>query len=351
MKHVFYIQNYTTFQVVNSLILEEELNKEECIFFFGRGFAPPETTIKSIDLTPFTLSYPIAFWKNWRTVYNNKKAIREIIAQEIQMKYIFYFPFTNLYFVRMICDHKNCETFNCLEDGVSAYWTVEERRNAFINDSLKSFIYAVKIFFTHYFTYFPINIISYWRYYRKGYSKFYTLGNCGFPGIANRVVLTSVKSIKPESELMSIKYLYAPAALVEKNLVTLKTFKNSLVNLFTILRENEEKSIIVHYRFHPLTSMNSKNMDEYQAVFDQLPGINFVELSKHIALEDLLFHTNAALITDISSVAIYAQSFNKKIVSYNEIIASFEPNFRKVVKQQPQKLRNLLKYAEITKSK
>ena len=343
--HVFYIQNYTTFLVVNSLINHENLNNDDCLFLFGRAFSPETSTIQSIDLTPFTINYSIKFWKNWNKIFLNKRSINKIVEEQIKLNYIFYFPFTQLYFVRMICDHKKCISFNCLEDGVSAYWSIKERKKIFFKNTFISLIYSVKIFFNHYFTYLPIHLIAYLRYLEKGYRIFYTIGENGFLGTRKRIVLKSVVSSKPISEYMSMQYLYAPAALVEKSSIKIETFINSMKQVFKQLQENE--SITIHYRFHPLTTLNSKNMNHYKEVLNGFVNIQFIEIPKGIALEDILYHNNAVLITDISSIAIYANSYKKKVITYNKIISIYEPSFQKEVDIQPLILRNLLNTCEI----
>lgn len=342
-KHVFYIQNYTTYIAANSIITSQNLPLENCHFLFGRGFKLFSNIVSFSELSPYNIKYKLAFWKSWKKLYQYKKEIKKIILNSLDKDYIFYFPLTNFYAVRMIADHKKCVSINAIEDGASAYWSKTERKRIIFKSTFISFAYSIKIFFNHYFTYLPINIISYHRYYNR-YDKYFTLGEDGFIGYKNRIILKAEINNKPPEEYLNIKYVYAPAALVEKNIVKKEAFKNSLRVLFSkIIKINSEKSksFKVHYRFHPLTSSSKQNLKEYKDVLNEFSEIEFVEIPKEYSLEDILYYNNATLISDISSLSLYAKSFNKKILIYNDIVLSHDKNFIKEINIQPKSMKKI----------
>ena len=277
-KHIFWIHSHMTYHISNSIIETNKLNLKDVIFIFSRNY---KQSIKKqnalplhceIKLKPFTLlRKPFKSYKNFKNYLNEINSLTD-------SKFQLYIPHSLLAHIAYLINHKNCLSFNYIEEGLASY---NPKSFTSLNNTkpLNKFIFKLLSLKEINDTYFILT--------HKKLNFCYAINKNSFKSFNNTIILSDVfKKLETRSDIKNILVFDAILCYGE---ISSELYLELLERIIKHLSERNQFSI--HFKFHPEQYLE-KNKNERQliySIFEKHPHIQFIELSRDSFIESILY--------------------------------------------------------------
>ncbi|WP_114778384.1 hypothetical protein [Botryobacter ruber] len=334
MNHIFYIHSYITFLVAKTVIHIQDIQKNLCVFMYGRGFSPSEEIegIKEI-VVPYThhpvnsFSIKYVFWKSWKELADFDAFVQSLTAGA---DFMLYTNQTGIDFIRLFTSHKNCKGFSFLEEGIASYHPIQFVNNVLCPAGNSTFFYKVLLLLN----YKGRLTLGKW-FYDPAYTVAYGVTEHAFPDYERKVLLPS--PFINQSKAPALNNILVFDATAEYGLVTDESIITALAEALNILVKRGVHEICVKY--HPDQLLNSKTMRLYRNFFKSIEHkIRVQELPQELCLEMIAGNQNLEEVNFyvfLSSVGLYAGLMGRSVYSFAQLVVKFEPKYQQLVKTLP----------------
>ncbi|MFI1744758.1 hypothetical protein [Thalassobellus sediminis] len=342
MKYIFVINNPITELITEKVINSDnnKFNKKNTVLFSYRDYKS-KLGFKIVRIP--ILKKKIFFFSTWLDIYKVNKTINSINDE-----YTVFLPTTGFETFQFLINHKNCNFYCYLEEGLASYYSVSEKNKThsnFINRHSNFFLNKIKR--VYHLLNFGTIIVPYSDFFDVSNSKYeasYCFSNHCFGEHPNKIVLNI--SFNKNETLSNFETILVLESFVETGVLKKQLYLSLLEWLFNYLARKEKN--IIYYKFHPDQIKSGVSKRIILNLFDKFKkneGINFVEINQSIKLEDIAFNSMASEFYMVSSsVAIYANICGRKSYSlYNQVI-NLQPgeNFKNYTNTIPSEYFNIV---------
>lgn len=302
MKHVFFITNNTIFLTAINVIKYENLDKRDCIFLYRTGTKTFEqenfNDIKNMffkDIDFKIKPNPILTWINLLYFYVKICFITGFKP--------FYFYLAHSYSIsrRLMIKHFLCRGYSYLEEGLLTY-----RETDFVG-------YYKSRYMKYMVAYNYFNLISTQRIaFQEEYTKAYALSPKSFPTLTrDKVVLKNLFTSLDDTTFDGATIITV-SRCSEIGITSLESELNAIKLILGKFKA--KKNLFIKY--HPRQEPN-KIKKIRVIIADVQPEYGIEELPFTTSIENILHkNKNVTLVSDISSLALYAINAGHTVISY-----------------------------------
>ncbi len=303
MKYIFLVHSPITVLVANLIIEQEQLKREDIIFFTARGTKIKDEKYITYDF-PYAETYDAIpqtrfFWISFRILNEFDKNLEKVIGLN---NFKLYVPQNSIRGVELLVNHKQCKNFSIIEEGSASYYPFNYMNNLYGNFR-RSF--WDKIGYR--------NRIKEKYFYRPDYEKVYSITNEAFPGFRDKCILyiDKIKSALYD-KFNNQAFLFYDNILLANNLQEGQVLKK--LNEFLIQKQRFKK---LFYKFHPNHTDAQKL--EIRNLMHQNISLELEELDATFSGELLAINAkNLTFIVNLSSLGIYGVLFKHQVFSFSK---------------------------------
>jgi hypothetical protein len=310
MKHIFFITNNTIFITSVNVIKHEKLDKNDCIFLYRSGSKTFEDRefndvkkkhFKDIDFK--IKPNPIFSWLNLFYLYFSIAVISGFRP--------FHFYLAHSYSIsrRLILRHFLCRGFSYLEEGLLTY--LERDFVGYYKSRFMKYMIAL-----NYFNLIPTKRIA----FQEDYTKAYALSQNSFPTLTrDKVVLENVFSSSGDGKFDNA-IIISVSRCTEIGITSMKSELKALEIMLKKVKRSEK----LYIKYHPRQEV--KKIEGIRNIISKIkPDHGIEELPFSISIENILFNNrNITLISDISSLTVYAINAGHTVISYLPLMVDAE---------------------------
>ncbi|MEX1002977.1 MAG: polysialyltransferase family glycosyltransferase [Crocinitomicaceae bacterium] len=340
MHHIFYVQSGISVAIAQKAIKQLQLNKEKCIFLTGRSVQIDGDFIVK-DTSEWSFRTSLFFFVGWWKSLKSKRLIKDFLREQQVASFKMYTASFGHWFYYLLSKDKRCKEIWALEEGRASFYTEEEFKKyvkIFHYSSPKYLTYQIKAWFNHFFVHYPnpnktIKIL-------KKHDRALVTSLKSYTYISNRIVIENPFD-RADEDYSDIKCLMAMSYPVEDGLISIENYTKAIEDTYEQIIKLGYTTI--HYKFHPQQLTNPKFIESYQLCIQRFSNqINFIELPKSTILEVVAANSNATVLSDYSSLIIYADTFGNKIYSNFSLLEKQEPEIKNRLGLLPQILLDLM---------
>ncbi len=324
MKYLFYVHSNITYLIAKGIIQHESINENDCRFLIARGYQT-NSKIKSLALnSEFNLDQDFEVGQNIFKLYKTINKLDSIVDGLTNNSPFELFIFhTDKNFNHLLISHKNCISFNYMEEGLGSYIShleIQKRK-----DKRKSLILNL-LFWISFKGRCPRKKIHLDLNHIK-FNKIYASASNCYPDINKKEII----SIPNEGSSIKLTTLLLFQPFYETNELHETEFHkihNELFGWFI-----KKGFLEIHYKFHPWQKDSKNILTTIMKEFS--PQLRFIELGIKENVDQISINNNINLIVINSSTAIYVNNPESKIFSYGNLCVKIFPNFQKTMDHTP----------------
>lgn len=250
MKHVFITHSNVTKIVIESIISDLKLLKEEVVIISFRNNVIEG--YKNIDLESFREQSKHLFEGGGKRkllqipiIYTTLHKIDALLS--IKTNFKLYTPQLYNSFFQIIATHKHCKKINIIEEGMSSYL----RKGTPQSPSYKLLLFNKLIYRNRLLS--PRSFFGVERFQKEEEAMYYILSKQSFNWLSNRKIvhIEGVEKIIPDGAV-----IFIPDGLVEFN----KTTKEDYFRIIKCFIRDNKHNKKVFTKFHPQQSLEIKEM-------------------------------------------------------------------------------------------
>lgn len=345
MFHIFHLHSHITFLVAKKYIQDKDINLENCVFVYFRGYCPP---VEFNFLCNKCLSFPQDILSdgfsrlfqgfNITASIRNLHSIDAFINEKVgNDSFYYYLPnAVTADFSSAVISSRQCLGYYFLEEGSGSYLPDNILPEFATGLGKKLFYHCFLNIFFHRF--YCVRRTCFFHKNHK-YSGTISTSNDCFPDMpGERIVINDIFS--------DAGVTYTPDVIlsIDGSLPTffeLDSIRALFANLKTIL-----KGKTIAFKFHPLFYNRPELTKSYRTIISSAFGDTAYELPNDCILENVLFaNQRIEFYSDYSSIAIYASRFGVKCYSYCNLLYPFDKNnlYRAHVEKCPAVITNSYK--------
>lgn len=334
--HVFLVHSSITYLVAREIIRNKKLITENVVFITDRNFDMQKycTEFRVLSFKYNWKSNPFFISKNPFHYYRTLRGF-DIHIQEITngQEYFVYLPHTHNTIFQVLTTHPKCKGFSYIEEGTLSFLTKEE-----MPDSLKSVPASLLLRICYLF-----RIKALQEPFHNDYLSAYHITPGAFPFLDRKEKLDLVVEDNKGYGNMNKAHIivYDPAS--KYNLTTTQAYVYAIISLLEKLIRYGNRTI--YYKLHP-EHIKPDDQDaflykELMRLYSEKAGIDFVELSQDVSLEEIsIFARNLTFYISISSVGIYAKINNHNVITFSNKISEVDKGFEKTTSRLKRWLEN-----------
>ncbi len=342
MKHqIFYVQSGIAYALSLKIIAQEDIPAKQVIFLYGRGLFYKNKYI-GYNIDFLEKKFSLNFFNGWMHMNKVFQFYQNLINEHQVQAFDFYTASISKIGLTYFLKSRKLQQKYFIEDGYSAYFTQKEHDAYLEQVGFPQFSkYTLKVYIN---TLFKVNIASAYqeRFFKKFFDALYVANPNSFIryDLPKRIVQRPFEHPHFQNDL-KVEVLMAFSYPVEKGVISLEAYTKVLKKIVQHLVANNYKT--VHYKFHPQQMNHQKNLEAYLSVYKEFSeAISFVELPKETVLESLFTHENLVLISDYSSLLIYAESMQIQYYSICNLLNEQNEKFNDFYHSLPQYTRALI---------
>lgn len=340
MSHIFYCHNFISFCLIEKIIKEKQLNKDQYIVL-TKNFSPLDSKLNIVKCNSYILKTRILFPITWFLWREQIKGFKELIKPYTQNEFHFYTTGYSTWFIKYLINHKNSTNYSFIEEGVSAHYT-ETEYLTYLKSSkfkLRKRLFQILHFVNH-FGYFYLSGRKSMKVISNSHSVFSLNENAYHH--SNVIVLKDV--FQPLSIDFDYDLIFVPSALYGASSTKSINFDNlieSYKELFSIFEEKKYYNILIQY--HP--RQNEVVKEEIRKIVKNNNKMNVLVVS-NVSIERLSATKKSIVVSDISSLLVYANMSGCDTYSYNNLLEKRDDIYADLLKYLPYSLVKTLKAIE-----
>ena len=309
MKYLFRVNNPTAYLIANQIIVEKNLSTQDCLFFCSTQSLYEIVNVKfknKIVISDDFVGIHKMFVKSWAKYI---RTIWVILRLTKFNKYELFVPHSCALFLQLLIRMPNCKYYNYIEEGSVAYQIhkIKVTKEYLLNLSI-----ARKILpFLNHFGLLPYEMDR----FQEGAKSYYCFSEHAFTFVKSQNQKVVLRHPKGDRDYSSYDggYILCPSRATELNWITL----NDDLNIIKKVIEKLPTDSKIFLNFHPRQSNKKKH--ELTKFCKSSSKLNISILSEDILVEDILLNsTNITIVSELSSLLVYAIIFNQKSISYFE---------------------------------
>ncbi len=324
MKHVFLVHSGITEFVAQAVGRQQRISREDSFFLCSRGHVPADAAARwtPIDYRHNPESFPSRA-NPLRSRALRRRFDRAVAEWAGGERFVFYTPQTSQRFMQLLMSHPLCAGFSFIEEGLGSYKTREEVDRAEPPRQLSRWdqvCFGARLRDGHFFA--------------DGHRQAFGIRDEVFPGFAGRVILDGVFDRVAAGLPEDVECVLVLSGLPAYGLLDLGDETRALERALDDCQARGIRRI--HYRFHPAFT-GSPLVAPYRALFARhAERFTFAELPSRVVLEAMRPSDGGLVVlTNVSSIAIYAARNGCSVLSYARYVAVENPPFGETIADLP----------------